>query len=44
METKKKGFMKLIIALLLLSSCASKPVMMKDCKEVQGGYFSCKKP
>lgn len=37
--------MKLIVALLLLTSCASKPFVAKNCKVVQDAkLWVCEKP
>ena len=37
--------MKYLIALLLLSGCASKPILVKDCSHVEGNdnIMVCKK-
>lgn len=36
---------KLIIGILFLSGCMSKPILVRDCQPVQGdgGMFACKK-
>lgn len=36
--------MKLILALTLLTACASKPFVAKDCKSPDGKLFICQKP